>query len=105
MLGKGLGMRLMMNTGILYTCSAHIHKTRVGMKRNENIYECSSLCWVGRSPKRFLSVTLCFENLSSGEKRATGIEQWDVNGIVHTAVLLPAGSHIICITHLGVLNL
>lgn len=27
-------------------------------------------CWVRRSPKRFFTVTLCRENLSSGEKRA-----------------------------------
>ena len=57
------------------------------MNKNVKIYEWSSLCWVGRSPKRFLSVTLCFENLSSGENRATGIEQlkigcqWDCSYI------------------------
>lgn len=27
-------------------------------------------CWVIRRPKRFFTVTLCLENLSSGEKRA-----------------------------------
>lgn len=27
-------------------------------------------CWVSKRPKRFFSVTLCRENLSSGENRA-----------------------------------
>jgi len=27
-------------------------------------------CWVGNSPNRFFSLTLCSENLSSGENRA-----------------------------------
>lgn len=45
-------------------------------------------CCVGRRPNRFLSVTRCRENLSSGEKRAVGA----VNRRVRARQLHPAQS-------------
>jgi hypothetical protein len=57
-------------TGIWSKASAALRRAVGTFEGESSFYMGLAGSWVGRMPKRFLMVTRCLENLSSGEKRA-----------------------------------